>query len=596
MAISSLDIVVGAQNRTQAGLNASFASVRAWGERVSGVMQGVAQGIGQQITSTVMRAFDGVRRALEGGFRTAAGLEQTEVALRTLLGTADKAKAMMGELTAFAAATPFEFPELADAAKMLVAFGVNAEDVTPTLRTLGDVASGVGMSIQELTEAYGRNLVQGRLTAQDINQLTGRGIPIIRELAKQFNVAESEVRNLVSSGQVQSVHMVRAFRAMAASGGQFAGMMEQQSKTISGLMSTLRDEVSMTMADIANRIMEAIDARALIERLTTIVKMIGTEGFFGVLLDDMKDNAKGVAETVKANFLESMVYVETYLKEAGVRMADWALSQGNALFTALMRAWVSFRVSMKDFIDTAGEQMEAENIRGNLMRLEEAKRQITDKLRAQGETQEAIDFAMNATINPQIEEAVQKLKYIADMQQKRRAEAVNEEMARIGAIDAAGNRTEQRIAAAHKAELEAIKKERNERLAGIEATREAQLGALRETAESRWAKLLNKIMGRDNEAAKPVAELSDPTAASDRKNRTVRDMTPPQIEGLLLTGLQQAAKERYALMGNAMVNEQKTTNVTLNKIHDVLKTNKELKELVKVLDRLSLGAQTLFTR
>lgn len=571
MAISSLDIVVGAQNRTQAGLNASFASVRAWGERVSGVMQGVAQGIGQQITSTVMRAFDGVRRALEGGFRTAASLEQTEVALRTLLGTADKAKAMMGELTAFAAATPFEFPELADAAKMLVAFGVDAADVTPTLRTLGDVASGVGMSIQELTEAYGRNLVQGRLTAQDINQLTGRGIPIIRELAKQFNVAESEVRNLVSSGQVQAAHMVRAFRDMAGAGGQFAGMMEQQSKTISGLMSTLRDEVTMVMGDIANRIMEAIDARALIERLTTIVKMIGTEGFFGTLAADLVDNVTLGLLRARRTLEEWGAWVIDFFQTTWVQVGDWLVEQTVKIGSLMSRAWIEASTIFSQFTNDLGDSF------------------VTFHLRVK----ESLGLITKDELDA-------SLQYIRDMQNKEAEAAEREKKMRLDAIEAQKIAELETIKQSRDASMARIRDERNARLAAIRAERGEQIRILEDASRSRWEELLNRILRRDNEAAKPVAELSDPTGVAggggDRKKSAVRDMTPTQIEGLLLTGLQQAAKERYALMGNAMVNEQKTTNVTLNKIHDVLKTNKELKELVKVIDRLSLGTQTLVTR
>ncbi len=63
-------------------------------------------------------------------------LEQTAVAFETMLGSATQAQAMMGQLSKFAAETPFEFPEIANAGKQLLAFGISAQEIQPTLRSL----------------------------------------------------------------------------------------------------------------------------------------------------------------------------------------------------------------------------------------------------------------------------------------------------------------------------------------------------------------------------------------------------------------------------------------------------------------------------
>ena len=65
---------------------------------------------------------------------------------------------------------------------------------------VGDIAAGTNQDFNELAVVFGKAKVQGRLFGEDINQLTGRGIPIIGEFAKQFGVAEGEVKKLVSEG------------------------------------------------------------------------------------------------------------------------------------------------------------------------------------------------------------------------------------------------------------------------------------------------------------------------------------------------------------------------------------------------------------
>lgn len=208
----------------------------------------------------------------------AMDMEQTEVAFKTLLGSGEAAEKMMKDLNAFAATTPFQFPELAKGAKLLAAFGVETDQIIPSMQRLGDVSAGIGAPIAEIAEIYGKAKVQGRLFMEDINQLTGRGIPIIGELAKQFGVTESEIRELVSSGQVNFGHLEQAFVDLSSEGGQFYGMMEAQSQTLGGLWSTVKDNVTLSLAGIGTALMEAFDlkdrAKALIENLQIITERI----------------------------------------------------------------------------------------------------------------------------------------------------------------------------------------------------------------------------------------------------------------------------------------------------------------------------------
>lgn len=176
--------------------------------------------------------------------------EQTSVAFQTMLGDANQAKALLGQLSAFAAATPFEFPEIADAGKKLLAFGVAASDIEPSLRRIGDIASGIGAPIGEIAELYGKAKVQGRLFAEDINQFQGRGIPVLGELAKVLGVSEAQVKSMVEKGKVGFPELQKAFENLTGEGGKFAGMMARQSTTIAGLFSTASDTVMQLGRDI----------------------------------------------------------------------------------------------------------------------------------------------------------------------------------------------------------------------------------------------------------------------------------------------------------------------------------------------------------
>lgn len=182
--------------------------------------------------------------------------ETAYTAFSTILGDGQKATDLMADLQAFAASTPFEFSELADATKKLLAFGIEGENSLEILRQVGDVSSAIGAPIGEIAELYGKAHVQGRLFAEDINQLTGRGIPIIQELAKQFGVTDAEVKKLVEDGKIGFDNLETAFRDLTSEGGKFSGMMEAQSQTFAGQMSTMQDNFNQLAGELAKPIFE----------------------------------------------------------------------------------------------------------------------------------------------------------------------------------------------------------------------------------------------------------------------------------------------------------------------------------------------------
>lgn len=233
------------------------------GKSVGGVLshfQGLT-GIGAIVSSAVGGLTLGA--ALTWGASMAMEAEKAQIAFGTMLKSPEKAKLLLADLSTFAASTPYESPEITKAAKSLLAYGTSAQSIVPTLQMLGDVASGVGMPLEEIAYLFGTAQVQGKLFSKDINQFTGRGIPIIQALADVMKVSKGEVMGLAEKGKVTSDIMTQAFQHMTANGGQFAGMMQAQSQTTSGLFSTLKDNVGLALRDIAAAMMEGFNIKGM---------------------------------------------------------------------------------------------------------------------------------------------------------------------------------------------------------------------------------------------------------------------------------------------------------------------------------------------
>ena len=179
--------------------------------------------------------------------------QQLEVAFTTMLGSAEKANALMQQLVKTAAVTPFDLQGVTQGAKQLLAYGIEAEKVNDTLVHLGDIAAGLSIPLNDLVYLYGTTMTQGRMFTQDLRQFMGRGIPLADELAKQFGVTKDKVGELVTAGKVGAEEFNKAIMSMSSEGGKFAGLMEAQSKTITGQISNIEDAIDSMFNNIGQQ-------------------------------------------------------------------------------------------------------------------------------------------------------------------------------------------------------------------------------------------------------------------------------------------------------------------------------------------------------
>ena len=167
--------------------------------------------------------------------------QKTSIAFETMLGSKEKADALMAQMVETAAKTPFDLQGVTSGAKQLLAYGTSADKVNETLVRLGNIASGLSIPLGELVYLYGTSMSQGRLFTQDVNQFMGRGIPLVAELSKELGKTESEIRKMVTEGKVGFPELQKVIENMTNEGGKFYNLMEMQSTTLSGQISNLGD-------------------------------------------------------------------------------------------------------------------------------------------------------------------------------------------------------------------------------------------------------------------------------------------------------------------------------------------------------------------
>lgn len=235
--------------------------------------------------------------------------QQLEVAFRTMLGNKILADQLMSDVVEFAAITPFELSEVASGAKSLLAFGVAAKDILPTLKSLGDVSAGLSVPIERLILNFGQVKTQAQLTGRELRDFNIAGVPLISELAKNLGVAEEKISEMVSAGNIGFEDVAKAFQTMTQEGGRFANLMSEQSKTITGQVSNLKDAWNQMLNEIGKSNEGAIGgalgtAKLLIENYEKVIDVlkviVATYGAYkaAVIMVSIAEKARAIEEMV----------------------------------------------------------------------------------------------------------------------------------------------------------------------------------------------------------------------------------------------------------------------------------------------------------
>ena len=234
------------------------------------------QGLGKTLSSVgkKMSLFVTAPLAILGGvaLKTAADFEKQQVAFETMLGSAEKAKILLKDIIDFSAKTPFQLPGLQTAASRLLGFGIEADKVVQTLRNLGNAAMGDQDRLDRLTLAFGKLKAKGKATLEELNMFLEAGVPILDELSSMYDTTTQEMFKMISEGKIGFTDVNQALINLTTGTGKYAGMVEEQAKTLSGLLSTLKDNFSLLGMEIMQTVMPQI--KAFSEKLLGLVQRL----------------------------------------------------------------------------------------------------------------------------------------------------------------------------------------------------------------------------------------------------------------------------------------------------------------------------------
>lgn len=207
------------------------------------------------------------------GVKYNAQMEQYNAGFTTMLGSAEKAQKLMDNLKGFAAKTPFELTDLANASTTLLAFGEDIEQLMPDLKMLGDISLGNSEKFKGLALVFGQVQSQGKLMGQDLLQMINQGFNPLQIISEKTGKSVATLKDEMANGKITFEMVADAMKTATSEGGQFYNAMEAQSKTLSGQWSTLKDNVTALTGEISADISEKLTETILPELINKVEEL-----------------------------------------------------------------------------------------------------------------------------------------------------------------------------------------------------------------------------------------------------------------------------------------------------------------------------------
>lgn len=496
--------------------------------------------------------------------------QQLEAAFKVLTGDAGVAENLMSQLIHTAATTPFGVTDISNAARQLLAYGVEADKVNETLIRLGDICAGLSIPIGDLAYLYGTTMTQGRLYTADLNQFLGRGIPLADELAKQFGVAKEEIKKMVEEGKVGFPEVQQAIINLTNEGGKFGGLMEAQSKTITGQLSNLQDGFEQMFNEIGKStegvISESISlASTLVEHwrevgeaLLAVITTYGAYKAAVLATAAVQNTVKTVRHTEEAAQLYAVMTAEQKAKISKLNLAKTSEAYYTAVkaeITAEMERQTQLAVTTQAELNAARERLTAaeaaktaaaENVAAKRAELEAVIQEAASEQAASAQKRIAIESEAQSRAALRVQKLQeQKDAAIAQARALKEAQASNEIVAAKNREIAAIN--EKLVAARaeevqHSRNIVAIRKEMAATVDETTSKKIAKAQTALETAEEN----LNTASKARNTAARQVSSKAALLDSTVRRANTVETVanTAAQAANATATGVLSVAKTR----------------------------------------------------
>lgn len=251
-----------------AGLGNARTSLSLFGRTATGTLSNLAAGL------TAYFGAQSLLRTAAFGVQLAADAETAEAAFTTLTGSATKARTLLNDLRAYSKVSFFTFPSAAEAAKQMMAYGIQVQDVLPTMKMLGDIALGDQQKFDHLALALGQVASYGKLRAQERNQFTNAGFNPLQELSKMQGRSITDLAQDMEDGKISTQMVIDALKNATQEGGRFFNSTKTHADTLAGRFANLKEEIHDSLRMLGTEIATQLDLKKWLTWSAEVVRIV----------------------------------------------------------------------------------------------------------------------------------------------------------------------------------------------------------------------------------------------------------------------------------------------------------------------------------
>ena len=284
---------------------------------------------------------------LTKSIKEGSSIEMYSKQFEVLTGNVTLAQATISNLRNFAAKTPLSFSDLTDVSVQLMGAGVKSDELMNKLKMLGDVSMGNSDKLQSMANAYSKVKSTGKASLEYLNIFMERGVPIVQEMAKNYNITTKEMFKMISAGKVGLPEVEGALKSLTSEGGLFNNMMEKTSETLTGKISTFKDNITAAFADFGNKILP--DVKVALDSIST--------SFTNLLINKEFNNFVSKAVKFSSWLFQQLAALPLYfnfIKNVFKIVIDEAIMEFNQLKETLKKVPV-----INFFIEVIGDTFDA---------------------------------------------------------------------------------------------------------------------------------------------------------------------------------------------------------------------------------------------
>lgn len=323
------------------------------GTRLSGVL---SKGL-----KVAAGAIAGVSAALGAGavagIKYNASIEQYQTSFEVMTGSAEKAAEVVQKLKDLGAATPFELPDLAETTKLLMNYGFTADEAIDRMQMLGDISQGSADKMSRIAMAYGQMSSAGKVSLEDVKQMIEAGFNPLQEISESTGESMQSLYDRISAGTLSVDEITASMQRATSEGGKYYQSMQKQSQTISGMISTLKDNAQQLIGEVVQPLTESVGTQLLpaaisaIDELTNAFKTRGTQGLIEAGGKIISDIATGVTQALPGILSMAITIIQQILTSLTENMPQ-LLTAGGQILTTLLTGMTQLLPALGTFILT----------------------------------------------------------------------------------------------------------------------------------------------------------------------------------------------------------------------------------------------------